>query len=121
MKKILFSSASAILAVVGFSAFKTANTNATTYYWFNVADGSTTATSTTPPTVNNQTATFFQKSQSLSGDGSACSGTGFYCAIGFTAKHVQTSGGVIVLTVPNTSLIAPITAPKASPYTRSSN
>ena len=36
MKKILFSSASAVLAIVGLSAFKTTKTTATTYYWLKV-------------------------------------------------------------------------------------
>ena len=44
MKKILFGSASAILAVVGLSAFKTAKTTATTYYWLDVIQNVSTGT-----------------------------------------------------------------------------
>ena len=44
MKNILFGSASAILTVVGFSAFKTAKTTATTYYWLYVIQDVPTAT-----------------------------------------------------------------------------
>jgi hypothetical protein len=87
MKKILFGSAAALCAAVGFSSYKPA-AKFTTYYWFslikNVPKAQTpsalknvdinhsfvTTTTTTPPT------------------GPACSGTTYRCLAAFTAAQL---------------------------------
>lgn len=97
MKKIIFGSASAILAVVGFSAFKTAKTSATTYYWFQIINPGTGLGDNA--ILDNAEATFIQRSQTLSAVATPCDQVkGSQCAVGFSVGQIfTTTNGAKVL------------------------
>jgi len=88
MKRILFGSAAAIVAVVGFSAFKNPKSFTTSYYWFEYN------TLVQPTTFD-----IFAANGSLQ---STCDGTGAKCEGAFTIaqltsthhEQVKTSGGI---------------------------
>jgi len=90
MKKILFGSASAILAVIGFSAFKTAKTSTITYYWFSFTEEG--APIGDPVVLNNSDATFILRATTLSIASSPCNETAVsQCVVGFTASQIFTT------------------------------
>jgi len=89
MKKILFSSASAILAVVGFSAFKTAKTS-TTYYWFTAPSSTQLYNLTTRP----QVAEIDYYGDGIAPSDVCSSGSLHYCVIGYTANQINFVSGV---------------------------
>lgn len=98
MKKIIFGTASAILAVLGLSSLKEAKTSATTYYWFVINSAGQPLGDN--QSLSNSDATFRQESTSLLAIISLCDGEHNYqCAVGFTANQIFTTtiGGSKVL------------------------
>lgn len=125
MKKIIFGSASAILAVVGFSAFKSAKTSTTTYYWFTAdADNLTIGVKTD---FTNSSAAFANTISSTVAPSSAiCNKEQEHqCLVGFTAGQIFINGsGTKLLKTSGVVSGAPVnqpatTAPSAAQYTKS--
>ena len=119
MKKIIFGSASAILAVIGFSAFKTAKSTATSYYWFELVNIDQPLGNRT---LTNPGASFIKLSQTITAATTPCDEVvNFQCIVGFTEGQIfKTTGGAIVLKTAGvvsgapayqTSKVARITAP----------
>jgi len=93
MKKIIFGSASAILAVIGFSAFKSAKTSTTTYYWFQLAAGDT-QLGVNEVLNNSDGLTFLQRSTTLPTSVGTCDHNAIsQCVVGFTANQIFTTSG----------------------------
>lgn len=86
MKKIIFGSASAILAVVGFSSFKSNKAVQTSYYWFQLPAG--TSLSVTHPAFAGENAyKGFGQQSTIAFD--PCTGSGDLCIIGYTLNAIH--------------------------------
>lgn len=93
MKKIIFGGASAALALIGFSAFKTANKTVTSYYWFNIASNDSKPITGSLGNVLSGDVTFVTNATTVSTSNTLCDKTNnYYCIIGFTANQVEASG-----------------------------
>ena len=90
MKKILFGSAAAIMAVVGFSAFKAHKTAVTEYYWFHVSKTGTPAINAAFKNVN--VISYQGTTTSASIPVVACGGTTEFCGAAFLTSQVVTNG-----------------------------
>ena len=115
MKKIIFGGASAALALIGFSAFKTANKTATTYYWFEIKSGEAPKVSSGPVgTISASNVTFALKATTVPSSNNICDKTNtYFCLIGFTAGQVVASGTSFTLANPITT---PVTAPSGASH-----
>ena len=90
MKKIILGSASAIIAILSSSAFKSAQSSATTYYWFQIKNGGTPIGHNV--VLNNSNATFVQQSTTLLTADSPCNEVKVtQCVVGFTSAQIFTT------------------------------
>jgi hypothetical protein len=98
MKKILFGSASAILAVIGLSAFKSSKATIT-YYWLTSADLTTRGQGLINGSLLSDksgldqdiafgTGIKVRSTSSSSTDPYSCGSTGTYCSLAFTASQI---------------------------------
>ena len=117
MKKIIFGGASAALALIGFSAFKTANKSATTYYWFSVNENqSEKITAGQLGLISSSQVTFQLKATTVPTTNNVCDKTNtYYCLIGFTASQI--SGSAPSFTLKNVTTV-PITTPTGPSHTQ---
>ena len=87
---MIFGSASAILSVIGFSAFKTAKKSVNTYYWFYIVfDGSPLGSNVA---LNNSNSGFVERATSLNILESPCNGVQTtQCVVGYTSTQIYTT------------------------------
>ena len=118
MKKIILSSAAAILAVVGFSAFKTAKSAGHTYYWFTPtvddlpAGGAIAANNSNVTPLDKILTTVAFKNTDV------CEGSGNQCALGFLPSEIvkTTSGSYILATSTSKPTITPAIEPTTTGF-----
>lgn len=109
MKKIIFGGAAAILAVIGFSAFKSAKTTTGTYYWFEINSGESFAIGS-PVALSNADVAFIDVVGSTVASSSCDKTQTFQCLVGYTASKVTGTPGSYTLKTVNGNLL-PTTAP----------
>lgn len=89
MKKIIFGSASAILAVIGFSSFKNTKAAGPSYYWFN-ASGSALPVSTPTDITFSQAGTYVAfETVSAALETNTCGGATDLCLVGYTLSSIS--------------------------------
>jgi hypothetical protein len=116
MKKILFGSAAALCAAVGFSSFKTSSA-VTNYYWFSISKN--VAKSMSKPALKNTdiTHTFILSTTTPAlpalANFPSCAGSSYYCVAGFSTAQLTAAHNYL-----KTSISVPTQNPITAGYTR---